>query len=299
MEFRHLRAFLAVVETLNFRQAAEHVHVTQSALSRQIQRLEDTLGVTLFDRSRRAVALTEAGRAFLPEARQTLAHAKQAQRTARRAARGEVGRLVVGFVGPAIYGVLPRILRAFRAAAPEVELVLREMQTDAQRAALRDGTLDVGFAGIGPNGEVITSEPVDRETVMIALPAEHRLAGAEAVDLAALADDPFIIFERAFEPALFDTLIGLCRRAGFSPQIAQQANRIFVILGLVSAGLGVAFAPGSVRRGLSTEEVVFVPLRDAAPKPALFVAWRADNDSPVLAAFLEKGRKAVQSDAAP
>ena len=295
MEFRHLRAFLAVAETLNFRQAAEHVHVTQSALSRQIQRLEEGLGVTLFDRSRRAVALTAAGRAFVPEAQHTLSRARQAQRTARRAARGEVGRLVVGFVGPAIYGVLPRILRAFRAAAPDVELVLREMQTDDQRAALQDGTIDVGFAALGPDGAVIRSEPVGRETVMIALPAEHHLAEAEAVDLAALAEDPFIIFERAFEPALFDALIGLCQRAGFSPQIAQQANRIFVILGLVSAGLGVAFAPGSVRRGLSTEEVVFRPLRDATPTPALCAAWRADNDSPVLAAFLDAARSTVQA----
>ncbi|NBC15790.1 MAG: LysR family transcriptional regulator [Bacteroidetes bacterium] len=295
MEFRHLRSFLAVAETLNFRQAAEHVHVTQSALSRQIQRLEDTLGVTLFDRSHRAVALTAAGRAFVPEARQTLARAEQAQRTVRRAARGEVGRLVVGFVGPAIYGVLPGILRAFRAAAPDVELVLREMRTDAQRAALRDGTLDVAFAGLGPDGAAIRSEPVDREAVMIALPAEHRLAGAEAVDLVDLAEDPFIIFERPFEPELFDALIGLCQRAGFSPQIAQQANRIFVILGLVSAGLGVAFAPGSVRRGLSTQEVVFAPLRDATPTPALCMAWRADNDSPVLAAFLGAARSTVRA----
>ncbi|NBC01885.1 MAG: LysR family transcriptional regulator [Bacteroidetes bacterium] len=298
MEFRHLRAFLTVAETLNFRQAAEHVHVTQSALSRQIQQLEETLGVRLFDRSRRAVKLTAAGRAFVPEARQTLEHAEQAQRTARRAARGEVGRLVVGFVGPAIYGVLPRILRAFRATAPDVDLVLREMRTDAQRTALQDGTLDVAFAGRGPDGAAIRSEPVDREAVMIALPAEHRLAEAEAIDLIDLAEDPFIIFERAFEPELFDALIGLCQRAGFSPKIGQQANRIFVILGLVSAGLGVAFAPGSVRRGLSTEEVVFVPLRDATPTPTLSMVWRADNESPALTAFLAEARWAAQLEAA-
>lgn len=291
MELRHLRSFLAVADTLNFRRAAEHVHITQSALSRQIQQLEETLGVTLFDRSRRAVALTAAGRAFRPEAQQTLARAEQAQRTAQRAARGEVGRLVVGFVGPAIYDTLPHIIRVFRAASPDVELVLREMRTHAQRDALRQGTIDVGFAGFQTKDAELVGEPVGRDAVMVALPADHRLAGADAVDLADLADDPFIIFERAFEPALFDALIALCQRAGFSPQIAQQANRIFVILGLVAAGLGVAFAPRSVQHAFSTQEVVFKPLRDATPAPPLRMTWRADNESPVLTAFLDTARQ--------
>jgi len=296
MELRHLRSFLAVADTLNFREAAKHVHITQSALSRQIQQLEETLGVDLFDRSRRTVELTAAGRAFLPEAQRTLARAEQAERTAQRAARGEVGRLVIGFVGPAIYDTLPHIIRAFRAAAPDVELVLREMRTHAQRDALRQGTIDVALAGLHPKSAELVSESVGRDAVMIALPADHRLAGADAVDLADLADDPFIIFERAFEPELFDALTALCHRAGFSPQIAQQANRIFVILGLVAAGLGVAFAPRSVKRAFSTQEVIFKPLDNMTPTPPLRMVWRADNDSPVLSAFLATARRVASSD---
>ncbi len=297
MELRHLRSFLAVADTLNFRQAAEHVHITQSALSRQIQQLEETLGAMLFDRSRRTVALTAAGRAFLPEAKQTLARAKQAQRTAQRAARGEVGRLVVGFVGPAIYSTLPHIIRAFQAATPDVELVLREMRSHAQRDALQQGTIDVAFAGLQPKNAKLVSEPVGRDAVMVALPADHRLTGVDAIDLADLSEDPFIIFERAFEPELFDALIALCQRAGFSPQIAQQANRIFVILGLVAAGLGVAFAPRSVQDAFSTQEVVFKRVLDATPTPTLRIVWRADNASPVLARFVETAR--ASTDARP
>lgn len=295
MDTQHILSFVAAAEEKNFSRAADRLSLTQSTLSRHIQRLEEELGVELFDRSGHAVELTGAGAAFLEEARRLLDQVEGVRREVQRAARGEVGRLAIGFTGYAMYGVLPRCLRRFRERHPHIAITLREMRTHEQPYALRRRTISAAFGSAFP--EDVASEAVTREEVMLALPARHPLAAASEVALADLADESFVLVDRAFEPALFDGLVAVCRQAGFGPRIAHRANRIGAALGMAAAGLGVAFAPASLRNRPGAEEVRFVPLADPAPRLVLRVAWLEDDPDPVLRHFLEAVRSV--SSAAP
>ena len=283
MDDRLLEAFVALAEERHFRKAAERLFVTQPALSRRIQRLETEVGVRLVERGPGGVSLTAAGEAFLTGVRQILVQVEQARRSAHRAARGETGQLTLGFVDPAMYSALPPILRAYRAQRPDVELILRETPSHRQADALLRGTLDVAFSGIQPDG--MRSETVANDAIVLALPARHALAGASALPLRAVADDPFVFPSRVHEPGLFDRLVGLCRAAGFSPQIVQQAERLSSILGLVAGGLGVAFVPQSVQRGSGFRDLAFARIEDATPPVTLRMIWRADRASPTLQQF--------------
>ena len=293
MDTQHILSFVAAAEEQNFSRAAERVSLSQPTLSRQIQRLEEELGVQLFDRSGHAVELTGAGTAFLQEARRTLDQVEIARREALRAAHGEEGRLVIGFTGYAMYGVLPRLLRRFRERHPRIALTLREMQTHEQPDALRRRTISVGFSG--PCPEDFASEVVAREEVLLALPVRHPLAGASEIALTDLAAESFVMVDRPSEPELFDGLIDLCRQAGFGPRIAQRANRMGVALGMVGAGLGVAFVPASLRNRPGTQDVRFVPLAGPAPHLLLRMVWPEDDPDPVLRHFVEAVRSAQPS----
>ena len=293
MDHGLLDAFVALAEERHYRRAADRVFVTQPALSRRIQRLEAEVGTALVERGRGGVSLTAAGAVFLDGARRVLDEAQRAALAARRAARGETGRLVVGFVDPAMYGVLPDVLRAYQVERPDVDLVLREVPSHLQAEALRQGAIDVAFSGIRPDG--MRSETVASDAVVLAVAADHRLASATAVPLGELAGEPFVFPSRSAEPGVFDRLLGLCERAGFAPRIAHQAERMSSILGLVAGGLGVAFAPESVSRGLGSREVSFVPLADPVSAVALRLVWNPDRVAPPLGRFIEIALEATAS----
>jgi len=288
MELRHVRSFVAVAEELHFGRAAKRLGIAQPPLSQQIKRLEAELGVVLFHRTRRRVELTEAGRALLEEGRRLLAQAERTEQAAQRAHRGEVGRLEVGFVGSATYGPLPAILRAYRAAYPDVDLGLRQLTTAEQVAALLEGGIGVGLlrppapAAVG----VLAVETVQREEVLVALPQSHLLADWRRIPAAELAEEPFVLFPRAAGPGLYDQIVAICGRAGFVPTVAQEATEMATIIGLVAGGLGVSLVPASVRR-LARPDVAFRPLDPPTP-PALelAVAWRRGDPSAVLRGFL-------------
>lgn len=287
MDLRQLRSFVAVAETLNFRRAAEQVFITQPSLSRQIQHLEASLGAQLFERSRRNVRLTREGMILFEEAHQLLEKADQLKEKIGRATRGEIGLLALGFVGADMFGIVPPLLRAFRSKQPDVKIVLHEMQTHEQLEALNEGRIDVGFCGARSPDETIAALSVGHEEVLIALPANHPFAGQAEVALPALAQEPFLMFRRIYEPTLFDHLIGVCQRAGFSPTIVQETDGVFNLLGLVASGLGVAFTPGSLATALRPEDVVFKPIRGGVLRFTLRMLWRADARQPTLRSFLE------------
>ena len=288
MDTQHILSFLAAAEDKNFSRAAERLALAQPTLSRHIRRLEEELEVQLFDRSGHAVELTGAGAAFVEKARHMLDQVEMVRQEVQQAARGEEGCLVVGFTGYAMYGVLPRCLRRFRAQHPRVGIALREMRTHEQPEALRRRTVSAAFGSAFP--EEFASEAVARDEIMLAFPAHHPRATASEVALADLADESFILVDRAFEPALFDGLVEVCRQAGFGPRIAQRANRIGVALGMAAAGLGVAFAPASLQNRSDVQEVRFVPLAGPAPRLVLRMAWLEDNADPVLRRFMETVR---------
>jgi DNA-binding transcriptional LysR family regulator len=297
LELRQLRYFVTVAEELHFGRAAKRLHMTQPPLSQTIQALEELLGAALFVRSRREVSLTPAGQALLPEARRMLEQSQQLPELVRRAAAGEAGRLSLAFVSSADYSVLPPFLRAYRAAYPQVQIGLREATSDLQLDELLHGRIDAGLL-IPPLPERARVEldylPVLAEPLILAAPAGLDALGASGpVRLAALPPLPLIIFPRAIAPALHDAIVGVFRAAGITPEIGQEAIQMQTIVGLVSAGMGIALVPQSVSN-LMRPGVEYRPLADPTPLVETGLAWRRDNRSPVLQGFLELLRKNTQ-----
>lgn len=289
MELRTLRYFVTVAEELHFGRAAQRLALTQPPLSLAIRALEDELGVRLFARNRRRVALTHAGSAFLGEARDILARAGEAVRLARAAERGEVGRLAIGFMSASVYTLLPPVLREFAASHPRVRLELRELTLPQQMAALRRGDIHVGIVRPPVIDAELESEVMLQEPLCVALPARHRLAALRRVRAAKLGDQPFVMFRREPGLVLHDLVLGFCLQQGFTPRVAQEAAQTHAVIGLVSAGIGVALVPASARE-IRLRGVEIRPLLERSPPVATALAWRRDDDSPARAAFVDTAR---------
>ena len=285
MELRHLQYFVAVAEELHFGRAAQRLNMAQPPLSQQIRHLEEELGVQLFQRTRRHVELTDAGQAFLQEARLTLAQAEHAVKIARQAGRGEIGKLTIGFVGSATYEALPSIIRNFQERYPDVELILRELTTTQQVHALHDKRIHIGILRPPINDDTLVLETLIKEPIVLALPENHPLSRQSSLTVEALAHEHFILFPRHLGPGLYDQIIGLCQQAGFSPQVTQEAIQMQTILGLVATGLGIALIPASAQH-LRCTGVIYRRL-DTNIYVELAMAWRKDDASPVLQAFLK------------
>jgi DNA-binding transcriptional LysR family regulator len=294
MELRHLRYFVAVAEELHFSRAAERLMIAQPPLSQMIQRLEREIGTRLLSRTKRRVELTEAGRLFLDEARHALEHAERGVLIAQRAARGEVGRLVIGFVGSASYSVLPRVLRGFRQRHPGIELSLHELTTAQQLDALTDRRLDVAFVRTPAERPGIAQQLLIEEDFVAALPAAHALASRRRVRLVELAGERFILFPRALAAGLYDRVVSACQQAGFSPEVVQETTQTPVMIGLVASGLGVALVPQGVRM-LKWDNVTYVPLRAPRPTTNIVLASRSDAESAAVQAFVGHAKQAVRS----
>ena len=290
MELRHLRYFVAVGDALNFGRAALALHIAQPPLSRAIQALEAELGTPLFDRGARGVTLTGAGAALLPEARRLLRDAEEFRQYARQYAAGEAGTLGIGFVSTAAYNVLPRIVPAFRARRPGVRLALREATSDVQGPALVAGEIDVGFVIPGAAHAALAYAPLHREPMIAALPSRRRWP--PRVALRTLADEPFILFPREVAPGLHDAIIALCRRAGFTPRVGQEAIQMQTIVSLVAGGMGVALVPASLEHQ-RRDGVVYRALAERSPHVEIGLAWRASDDSPLTRAFVAEARAAA------
>lgn len=287
MELRHLRYFVAVAEAKSFRRAAEQLHIAQPPLSLQIRQLEQEIGARLLERSKRHVALTEAGVAFLVEARQILAHAGKAVDAARRASRGETGQLSIGFLPSAdLTNVLPSIYPIFRKRFPDVRINLNSLSGSQQIAALKAAQIDVGFLRQPASEDGIVVKSILREPLVAVMPAHHRLAIRNRVPLTELGHEPFIFFQRQLLPGFYDLIISFCRGAGFSPSVVFEIDHIQTALGFVAMGLGVTLVPASVVC-LKREGVVYRPLRPPVPHVELAVAYRQGEKSSPLRNFLE------------
>ena len=287
MELRYLRYFIAVAEDLSFSHAAGRLHVDQSALSRRIQDLEGELRVPLFDRTHHHVKLTPAGAAFLQEATRLIGQTEIAIETARRAARGEVGRLDIGYIGALSDGLIPRLLRQFRARFPHVAESLQQMRAARQIAALLSGQIDLGFVG-QPNAEYekqLMFEVFRRDPMEVVLPRGHSLAGRKQIPLSGLAREKFILLTRMGNPFHHDWLVKLCHQAGFHPDIVEEVEYAQTAIELVAAGYGVALFPATAHHR-AYDDVVFCPLK-GVPLYEHSVAWRCGEELPTVKAFLE------------
>ncbi|WP_267433499.1 LysR substrate-binding domain-containing protein [Sphingomonas sp. GM_Shp_1] len=296
MDLRHLRYFLCVAEEMHFGRAARRLGISQPPLSQQIRALEDELGVRLFDRTSRRVKLTEAGMLFAPEARQTLAQADHAAQTARRAQRGEIGHLALGFTpsGPFVQ-IVGNALSRFRDAHPEVQLSLQERGRDEQIARVEEGDLDIGLIR-GSTKPCLPKGMVSRclitEDMLLAVRADHPLAVRPAdPQIADLADVPLVLYAPAIGAGFNEHFLALCDHAGFQPRIAHEASSFATLLGLVSAGFGATILARSLER-LHIDTLVYRRL-DAPVTSRLLMIHRADL-SPTARAF----RAVIEAEAA-
>jgi len=299
-DLRQLRYFVAVAEECHFGRAALRLSMTQPPLSQQIRALEEALGAALFLRTKRSVELTPVGRDLLPEVRRLLAAADGLQPMAQSLARGEVGVLSLAFVSTADYGVLPPLLQRFGECYPGVRLQLSEATSDVQFEELWAGRVDAGLI-IPPVPARFASQlaylPLAREPLVVAMSeAQARLlGGAEnaAVTLSEIADAPLIVFPRRLAPAFYDLIMDCFSAAGMTPRIGQEAIQMQTIVSLVSAGMGIALVPQSLRN-LRRTGVVYRPLAAALPVVETGLVWRAAETGPVLQGFIATARAYAQ-----
>jgi DNA-binding transcriptional LysR family regulator len=299
VELRQFRYFVAVAEELHFSRAAARLHIGQPPLSLQIQAIERELGVSLLKRNRRKVELTDAGRLFLIEARRALDQAARAIDIAKRAASGAVGSLRFSFTTSApLTAVFARAIRAYRVALPEVHLELRIRTTQQILDGLLLSQLDVGMirpSASAPIPAGIAALSVHRDRLMAVLPADHRLArGDGPVAMRDLAGEPFVLRPRGSGAGFYEQVFELCARAGFAPNIVQEAAEPPTTLGLVAAGLGITVAPASLRAigfaGIAWREL---DMGEAAAS-AILLVYRDKTDDPLSQRFVAITREQIE-----
>lgn len=286
VELNHLRCFVAVAEELHFGRAAARLFMTQPPLSRQIQLLEEALGLLLFERSSRSVKLTEAGRRYYDDAIRILRLTDQATDAARRVARGDAGQVTVGFTAVAGYRLVPALLAAAREQLPGIRLVLREMVSVAQLQALQSRAIDVGilralFAEPGVEIRHLTREPL-----VAVLPAAHPLAAREVIAAADFDGEPFVMYEAEGGKYFHDRIVALLTAAGVRIDQVQQLDQTHTIVSVVRAGIGVAIVPASARE-LGVRDVVFRPLWTTDAVADIDLGWNVEQSNPAAERFRE------------
>lgn len=284
MNMRQLERFVVLAETLNFRRAAEKLHMSQPPLSISIQKLESDLGVQLLTRAKNGVSLTKSGEAALVYAKRALENVREFKQAAQFSAIGERGTLRLGFIGSAIYRVLPHLLTSFREQYPGVQLVLKEATSIRIMQDLQQGVIDVGLVRIpvstSHNAELMS---LQTEHFVLAVPVSHRLAAQDNIKLSMLSDEGFILYSSSYATGLRMAVIHACQVNGFTPRIAQEAVQVQTILSLVEAGLGIALVP-SLTRTQHTDKVVFKPLSDFpnSASVGISLAWQAGSETALI-----------------
>lgn len=281
MEFRQLKYFITVAEALHFGRAAESLHLSQPALSKQIQALEDSLAVQLFERTKHWVRLTSAGQTFLETARRILQDVEEGIQITKQVADGKIGQVRVGFTEATLFSLAPKLLSHYRADYPQVEFILTTGGTEMQVEALRTHQIDIGFIYLPIREPSLSIYPLFEEVYVAALPTHHRLARQKQLLLTFLANEPLIFYPRSLAPVLYANFVQQCEQAGFTPSIVQEAELAQSRLGLVAAGVGISFILSDVQT-LNVKGVVYRPFKENFLTLKLALAWRQDESSPVV-----------------
>jgi DNA-binding transcriptional LysR family regulator len=283
-DLKQLHCFVAVATELNFRRAAERLHMTQPPLTRQIQLLEHELGVQLLERTKHSVRATAAGQAFLVDATRLLNLAEQAASTARRASKGETGRVRVGFTGAAGHEIVPRLLAAAKQALPDIDIVVHELVSAAQVDAFAADSIDLGIMRPLSARQKLDSFLIDVEPLVVVLPAGHALAGNDSIDVAALDRQPFIMHSPDDGKYFHDRTMNLFWSAKVMPEFVQYIDQTPTIISMVRAGLGMGIVPASAQR-FRFDNVVFRPIRPQGVVAEMIMAWRPDQCIPAVSAL--------------
>jgi DNA-binding transcriptional LysR family regulator len=286
LDLGQVRCFVAAATELNFRRAAALLHMTQPPLSRQIHLLEENLGVKLFERIGRTVKLTTEGRTFLADATRLLNLAEQAESTVRRASKGKTGRVRLGFTGAAGYELIPELLMAAKHALPDIDVVLLELVSVAQIEAFSANAIDLGFLRPLPSRQQLEFLLVDKEPLIVALPAGHALCRYEQIELNQLNDQPFIMHSPTHGKYFYERIMGLFTTEEVKPNFTQYIDQTPTILSLVRAGLGIGILPFSSQR-FHYDNVEFRHIAGNTVQAEMSMAWRVDQDNPAVTAFRE------------
>jgi len=293
LEFSELAAFVVLAGELHFRKASERLFLSQPALSKKIQRLEEKLKGALFVRSRRKVALTDAGKRFLPKAAKLLQDAEDAFRETQAAFEGRAGTLRIGFGIASVSEVLPRTILRFRKLYPDVELQMREMPSPSQVTALIESRLDAGILRMPVSNQKLVSVPLFSEHLVLAAPAD--VPSRPKAGINGFRNSGFIFVSPSVSKTFHDRVLSLCLRAGFIPRVVQEANEILTILHLVRAGVGVSLVPRSALR-LKVPGVRFHELGWKEPLWRIGIAWNRNSEKLFLISRLLKVVQAVVGD---
>ncbi|MGB3071315.1 MAG: LysR family transcriptional regulator [Ottowia sp.] len=298
MDIRQLKHFVALAETLNFRRAAERLHIAQPPLSASIRKLEERLGVVLFERTRRGTRLTAAGQAALDDARKAIRHAEKFGRVARAVDSGDTGVLKVGFIGSAIYALLPRVLPIFVAEFPDIQLKLHESSTTKLLASIENREIDLGIVRfpIAREGR-FRLKPVELDTFVAAIPAGSSWAAKKVLSLSELAKEPFIMYDDKELHGAHTFVIQLCQLCGFIPRVSHCVIHVQTLISLVEMGQGVALVP-SVAMRYGVPGVVFRHLSDLERSlpGGIALAWDPENEVPTAQRFVETMTQIVETE---
>lgn len=293
MELRHLRYFVCVAEEQNIGRAALRLHISQPPLTRQIQQLEEQVGALLFKRTSRGVELTDAGRVLYEEARNILGQAERAAERTHKAALGRLGRIDVAIFGSGIFGVIPQLLRRFREAYPEVNIVLHSLDKEGQIDALRHHRITVAFNRLMRPVDGLSCETILTEPIYVAVPEGARLAARTAIAIEELRDQPLVLFPTGSRPSFIDRVHEMCRTAGFAPLVAQEVGDVVHAVALVATGFGACLVSRSATF-MCIPGVTFRPLHHPTLSQVdLCCIYRSDDASELLRAFLGSVRQAI------
>jgi DNA-binding transcriptional LysR family regulator len=299
IELFQMKCFIAVAEELHFGRAAVRLFMTQPPLSRQIQLLEEAVGVQLLERSSRSVRLTAAGTVFYQDAGKVLALAEKALVSARRTASGEAGRVVIGYTALAGYSLIPDLVNVLKTRFPDIDIVLREMVSSEQQAALASHSVDLAFMRPVMSKHPFGYALVVREPMLLALPASHPLASKPRIALKDMAQQPFIMYSPQEGKYFHERIAGLFAASGVCPHYVQHIAQTHTILALVKAGIGLAIVPASAK-ALRLENIVYRPLWRKDVFAELYLAWPLEHRNPALDAVRQivvEYRRAFQCDA--
>ena len=285
IELRHLRYFLAVADELNFRKAAEKLFITQPALSRQIQQLEQYIGIRLFERSKRRVTLSPAGTYWYHEVRYLFNHLDASIKTMQSLASGDEGEIRIGFVGSAMQNVIPHTFVKMNEHYPKLHTSLEEMPNMEQVHALEHDRLDVGFVRLNRVGKGFHKRIIFEDTFSLVLPENHWLDQSNFKHVGQLSGEKFILFSSDYSSGYYDTIMSICEDQGFSPEVSHRSVHANTIFRLVENHMGVSIIPSSLSKGFDLR-VKFIELKHIQQRTHLSVIWKKENRNPALQKFL-------------
>jgi len=281
IELRHLTYFLAVAQELHFRKAAEKLFISQPGLSRQIKQMEEILETQLFERNKKKVALTPAGHYLKGEVEYIFNHMEKVERQLKLMGDGNSGEIRIGFLGSAMQQVIPKLLLQIKDEYPKVKTSLEELSNFAQVDAVLNDQLDIGFVRLSRVPSTLEMKIVFTDTFSLVLPERYPMLTREFDGMERFAKEDFILFSQAYSPLYYETIIGICKDAGFAPKISHKSVHAHTIFKLVENHMGISIVPTSLQNGFQMR-VKFIELKDIPQRAELSVIWKKEHTNPVL-----------------